>query len=109
MSSRITQSDPRLLISRSALLHNVAVFRRSMPAGTKLCAMIKADAYGHGAALIADALCNFAGEGAGAPSVDALAVATIDEAAALPASDVPMLIFQPVENAFLGGHRAKLE
>jgi alanine racemase len=110
MASRVTQSDPRLLISRSALLHNVSVFRKALPAGTKLCAMIKADAYGHSAQIVADALCNFAGVETGAPAVDALAVATIDEAAALPVQKgVPILIFQPVENAFLGGQRAKLE
>src|SRR5215207_3724918 len=107
MPNRPTQSEPRVLISREALLHNVGVFRRSLPAGTKLCAMIKADAYGHGAQLVADALCNFTGDDAGSPAVDALAVATIDEAAALPVADVPTLIFQPVENGFLGGQRAK--
>ncbi|HEV2295607.1 MAG TPA: alanine racemase [Tepidisphaeraceae bacterium] len=106
---RTTQSDPRLLISRSALLQNVGVFRRSLPAGTKLCAMIKADAYGHGAAIVADALCHFGGATTGSPAVDALAVATIDEAAALPVTAVPILVFQPVENAFLGGQRASLE
>ncbi|MGB7158924.1 MAG: alanine racemase [Tepidisphaeraceae bacterium] len=109
MPSRTTQSDPRVLISRSALLHNVGLFRRALPAGTKLCAMIKADGYGHGGAIVADALCNFAGKGAGAPAVDALAVATIDEAALLPATGAPILVFQPVENAFLGGQRAALE
>ncbi len=109
MVSRVTQSEPRLLISRAALLHNAGFFRRALPAGTKLCAMIKADAYGHGASIVADALMNFAGEGAGAPAVDMLAVATIDEAAALPVVDVPILVFQPVENAFLGGQRSRLE
>src|SRR5688572_11487016 len=69
---RDTQSDPRVLISRSALLHNVGVFRRAVPAGTKLCAMIKADAYGHSAAIVADTLCNFAGVTNGVPAVDAL-------------------------------------
>lgn len=98
-----------MLISRAALLHNVGVFRRALPAGTKVCAMIKADAYGHGAHLVADALCNFANDGTGTPAVDALAVATIDEAAVLPVADIPTLIFQPVENGFLGGQRAKLE
>jgi alanine racemase len=106
---RTTQSDPRLLISRSALLHNVGVIRKALPAGTKLCAMIKADAYGHGAHVVADTLCHFAGVTTGAPAVDALAVATIEEAALLPVNDVPILVFQPVENAFLGGQRAKLE
>ena len=106
---RETQSDPRVLISRSALLHNVGVFRRALPPGTKLCAMIKADAYGHSAAIVADTLCNFAGVTTGSPAVDALAVATIDEAADLPVKDIPILVFQPVENAFLGSQKSKLE
>jgi alanine racemase len=106
---RETQSDPRVLISRSALLHNVGVFRRALPTGTKLCAMIKADAYGHSAAIVADTLCNFAGVMTGSPAVDALAVATIDEAATMPVKDIPILVFQPVENAFLGGQKSKLE
>ena len=109
MPNRTTQSDPRLLISRSALLHNVAVLRKALPPGTKLCAMIKADAYGHGAELVADTLCHFANATTGSPAVDALAVATIDEATLLPGGEVPVLIFQPVENAFLGSQRAKLE
>jgi alanine racemase len=29
-----------------------------LPPGTKICAMLKADAYGHGAAIVADTLCN---------------------------------------------------
>ena len=110
MPSTTTQSDPRLLISRAALLHNVAVIRRALPAGTKLCAMIKADGYGHGAYLVADALCNFSFDGGTSkPVVDALAVATIEEAVGLPMVDVPTLVFQPVENGFVGGQRAKIE
>lgn len=36
-------------ISRPALRHNLAEARRHLPAGTELCAVVKADAYGHGA------------------------------------------------------------
>jgi alanine racemase len=41
--------------------------------------------------------------------VDAIGVATIDEAAELPQLAVPTLIFQPVENAFLGPQRPRIE
>ena len=100
-----------MLISRSALLHNVSVLRAAAP-GKKVCAMIKANAYGHDAWLVADALINFSGPaGEEAPVVDAVGVATIDEAAALPVlpSQVPLLIFQPVENAFVATQRPRIE
>src|SRR5207237_3327309 len=81
---------------------------------TRSCAVIKADAYGHGAGIIADALCNFSIDGTGPasglpPAVDNLAVATIDEAAALPEVNVPILILRPIENVFLGRQRAAIE
>jgi alanine racemase len=100
-----------MLISRSALLHNVAVMRAAAP-GRKVCAMLKANAYGHDAWLCADALVNFSGPGGEeAPIVDAIGVATIDEAAALPElpSNVPLMIFQPVENAFVATQRPRIE
>jgi alanine racemase len=103
--------EPRMLISRSALLHNVSVLRAAAP-GKKVCAMIKANAYGHDAWIVADALINFSGpNGEEAPVVDAIGVATIDEAAALPElpAKVPLLIFQPVENAFTTTQRPRIE
>src|SRR3954454_17942906 len=60
MDSRRSLGQPRLLISRSALLHNADVIRTFLRPGTTLCGMIKAHAYGHAAALAADPLCNFA-------------------------------------------------
>lgn len=89
--------------------HNAALIRRALTPETKLCAVIKADAYGHGAALVADALCNFAIDGTDRAAVDQLAVATIDEAAALPDVPVPVLILRPIENVFLGRQRAAIE
>jgi alanine racemase len=109
MDANDSPTEPELLISRSALLHNAALLRRAVGPAVKLCAMVKADAYGHGAAAVADALANFEADGIAAPAVDALATATIDEAAALPASTLPTLILQPVENALIGGNRAQLE
>lgn len=106
-------TEPRLLISRAALLHNVRVLREAASHGgvvPKVCAMIKANAYGHNAALVADALCNFSGPaGEEAPVVDAIGVATIDEAIELPQLAVPTLIFQPVESAFSPAVRTRVE
>lgn len=122
MDAKHSLGEPRVLISRRALLHNARLIRRALgeskpdadgtpAAPPRVCAIVKADAYGHGAAVVADALCNFADGpfGAAAPTVDALAVATIDEAADLPELNVPVLVFRPVENAYLGRQRQKLE
>ena len=109
MDAKQTLGEPRVLISRSALLHNAALLRRALPPGTRLCAILKADAYGHGAYIVADALCNYSSDTSDSPAVDALAVANVDEAAELPDVKVPIIVFRPLENAFLGRQRAKLE
>src|SRR5256885_1141787 len=104
MDAKHSLGEPRLLISRAALLHNARVLRRSLPptGGVRLCAMIKADAYGHGASIIADALTNLADESENTPAADELAVATIEEAAALPESvTLPVTVMRQVENVFL--------
>lgn len=62
-----------LTLDTAALRHNVAVIRRQMPQA-RLLAMVKADAYGHGAAMLAPLL---------AEQADALGTAFIDEALAL--------------------------
>src|SRR5688500_10037309 len=59
MDAKHSQGEPRALISRSALLHTARVLRRAVGPAVRLCAILKADAYGHGAAVVADALCNF--------------------------------------------------
>lgn len=104
-----TQGEPQALISRAALQHNAGLIRKALLPETKLCAVIKADAYGHGAGIVADALCNFAIDGSDKPAIDQLAVATIDEAAVLPEVSVPILILRPIENAFLGRQRQAIE
>ena len=114
MDAKAFQGDPRLLISRAALLHNAALVRRAVAPDVRVCGMVKADAYGHGAAIVADALCHFAadakdGTTPARPAVDALAVATIDEAGALPVTGVPILVLQPIENAFIGRAKARIE
>jgi alanine racemase len=109
MDARDALGEPAAYISRSALLHNAAIIRRQIPARTRICAIVKANAYGHGAELVVDALANFATAGATAPAVDAFAVADLDEAAALPAVSQPILVLRPIENCFLGRQRAKIE
>ena len=102
-------NDSQLLISRDALLHNVRLIRKQVGPGVKICAMVKADAYGHGAAQVTDALTNFALDDTEAPAVDQLAVATIDEANDLPQSGLPVLVLRPVENVYVGRNRESLE
>ena len=109
MDAKQTLGEPRVLISRAALLHNAAVIRRALSPATKVCAIVKADAYGHGASIVADALCNFADDADARPAVDALAVASIEEADALPEFGVQVIVFRPVENTFMGRQRQKLE
>lgn len=43
-------------LDRSALLHNVRVLRALLPKGCELMPAVKANAYGHGAALVAGEL-----------------------------------------------------
>lgn len=62
-------------IDLSALRHNYKIIRQSLADGAKLCAVVKANAYGHGAAAVArEAL---------AAGATHLAVATVSEAAEL--------------------------
>jgi alanine racemase len=109
MEAKHSLGESRCLISRAALLHNTSLIRRALAPGVKVCAVVKADAYGHDANIVADTLCNFASDDHEPPVVDALAVADIDEAAGLPPCDVPVIVLRPVENAYLGAQRARLE
>jgi len=76
-------------ISCAALRHNVEVLKAAA-AGAPLCAVVKANAYGHGATLVADAL---AGMG-----LAFWGVATIAEALELRKHDVrePVLLLRPL-------------
>ena len=109
MDVKQLQGQPLILVSRSALLHNAKLIRRCLAPATKICAVIKADAYGHGAWIVADTLCNFSMGPSDAPVVDQLAVASIEEAAALPQVPVPVLVLRPVENAYVGNARSAIE
>ena len=66
-------------ISRSALAHNIAVVRELLGV-TQVCAVVKANGYGHGAVLAARAMI----EG----GADCLAVAIIDEGIELRAAGI---------------------
>jgi alanine racemase len=109
MDAKLFLSEPRCLISREALIHNAALLRRTVGHDVKICAIVKANAYGHDAQIVADTLCNYSTEDLEGPLVDALAVADLDEAAALPEVPLPVLVLRPVENSFLGPQRARLE
>lgn len=109
MDAKHFLGEPRVLISRAALLHNAAVLRRSLADDVRICAVLKADAYGHGAEIVADCLCNFSANGSLRPPIDMVAVASLDEAAALPELAPPIVVLRPLENAFIGRQREKVE
>lgn len=92
--------DATLLLSREALLHNVARVRALAPQ-SRVLAMVKAEAYGHGATTTAAFL---------APHVDALGVAFLEEALALRDAgiDTPIVLMEGVFNDYeLATARAK--
>ena len=93
MSAVARRRPTQVLISQSALAHNLGVMR-TLANGAKLCAVVKGDAYGHGAVTVASLL----GDG-----VDLLAVALLDEALELREADVatPVLILSEVPEAHL--------
>lgn len=102
-------AQPRLLVSREALLHNIRVLRRSLSPETGILAVVKANAYGVGADIVADALTSYSLDELEAPVVDALAVATMDEASELSTTQIPVHILRPLENIFVGQHRQEIE
>ncbi len=79
-----------LVLRRSALEHNVRWLRARLPAGTRLLAVVKANAYGHGASLVGPMLDRL--------QVDALGVATTAEALELRAAGVtkPIYLLSPI-------------
>jgi alanine racemase len=109
MDAKDALGEPTARISRSNLIHNAAVIRRAVGRGVKICAVVKANAYGHDASIVVDALANFSTNDFGVPSVDAFAVADLEEALSLPVVPQPVLILRPVENAFLGRQRNRIE
>jgi alanine racemase len=74
-------------VSLDALGHNIGVFREHLPAGTRILASVKANAYGHGAVETA--------REAVAAGADYLGVAFLDEALQLRRAGIraPILVF----------------
>ena len=78
-------------VDTGALRHNIGVFRDLVPSPTRLMAVVKAEAYGHGLLLAAEAFL--------AGGADLLGVHGLAEAARLRAGglDAPILILGPVD------------
>ncbi len=83
-------------IDRSALMENISVFRQLVDPDTKLMAVVKADAYGHGLLLAAEAFL--------AGGADQLGVHSLDEARGLREGgiQVPILILGPLTTGEVG-------
>jgi alanine racemase len=109
MDLKRTQGEPRILISRAALLHNATLIRRRLAPGTRLCAVIKSNAYGHGGDIVADTLANFSADDSDSSAADCFAVGCIDDAADLAEQRLPIMVLRPVENAFMGRQRQMIE
>ena len=80
----------QIAVDVQALRRNVAVVRGKLQAGVRLCAVVKADAYGHGAPEVATQI---------EREVDAFAVALTEEGVALRIAGIqkPILVLLPVE------------
>ncbi|HEX8940499.1 MAG TPA: alanine racemase [Candidatus Limnocylindrales bacterium] len=79
-----------LRIDLERLVANLALLRATLPPGTRVEPVVKADAYGHGAVAVAHALA--------AAGADGFCVATFDEAVELRRSGLraPILVLYPV-------------
>lgn len=86
----LEQADKWLEIDLAKVLHNMQTVREHLSVGVQLIAVIKADAYGHGAIETARVMC--------ANGIDFLAVTYLEEALALREAgiDVPIMIFSPL-------------
>ena len=92
MSKRAVRAE----VSLEAIRHNYCVIREALCSGAKLCAVVKANAYGHGALAVA--------KEAVAAGAASLAVATLSEAAELRCAGIrtPLLVLgliDPLEAA----------
>jgi alanine racemase len=108
MDANHFQGEPHLILDAVALRTNLRTIRRHVAADVKVCAVLKADAYGHGAASVAQAICAIE-DGSPFLRVDQFAVATVDEAHVLDEFAKPIMILRPTENAFLGRQRELIE
>lgn len=108
MDVNASAGETRLLIDAQHLTTNLRTMRRGVAADVKMCAVLKADAYGHGAAIVAQHLLDIESV---EPflKVDQFAVATFDEAYALREFTKPIMLLRPIENVFLGRQRELIE
>lgn len=83
------------LIDPDAIAANVAFLSSRLTGGAELCAVVKADGYGHGIAATAEAAVR--------GGATRLAVVTVEEAAALAALEqgVPIILLAPIQQADL--------
>lgn len=109
MDARSSAGEPRVLINREALLHNTRIIRQAVGAHVSVCAVVKADAYGHSAQIVVDTLANFPLDEMASPPVNVLAVATLDEAIALPEHGMPVMILRPIANPRFGRQREQIQ
>ena len=98
MDARITQGEPRLLLDINALATNLRTLRRAVAATVKVCAVVKADAYGHSAPLIAS-LIDEIEQAEPFLNVHQYAVATVDEARQIHEFGKPIMILRPIDAA----------
>ncbi len=91
-------------VNVDALLHNVAVLQKQCQPGVRICAALKANAYGHGVRVVAPVL-------AAASPVSMAAVATLGEAIELRELGwaKPILLFGPIfSDGGLAGRKDRL-
>ncbi len=93
LESHTLMRNTRVAINRSALLHNITIVKQHAP-HSQIIAMLKANAYGHGAAQIADILVQ-------ANCIDAIGVALLEEALPLRKQhpNIPIIVFQGINQA----------
>lgn len=86
--------DTTLIVDLDAIVHNFDYFRRTVPKGTGIVAMVKASAYGMGSIEIGKAL-----QSRGAAY---LAVAVVDEGVDMRRAgiDMPLMVLNPVTNHY---------
>lgn len=88
---KVAGRPSRIIVDLDQIAANVTFFRRLVSPGTNVMAVVKADGYGHGAIMAANAALD-----AGATQ---LAIATVDEGAVLRAAGIsaPLLVLGPIE------------
>lgn len=92
------KSNATVEVNLSTLKNNLRQFRKGLDPKTKIMAVVKADAYGHGAVEVTEAL---------EPLADAFAVNSINEGIELRKHDIskPILVFEVPEESFASQYR----